>query len=232
MEENEKKVSIVPNGPYEIKGNVPLNLLRFVADTEDDGAVSSYQFVKKYPIQEDVYFLCRCGQSQNKPFCDGAHYGGFDGTETAGYKTYDEMAQLIEGKVIDMLDAEELCAVARLCDTHGTSWNLVEEGNTDDVKNIVTYQCNNCPSGRLTAVTKEGKRIEPELPQEISVLEDGPEAVHGPLWIKGGIPIESGDGKAYPVRNRVTLCRCGKSQNKPFCDARHIENSGELNKEE
>ena len=45
MEENEKKVSIVPNGPYEIKGNVPLNLLRFVADTDNDGPVSSYQIV-------------------------------------------------------------------------------------------------------------------------------------------------------------------------------------------
>ncbi|MHB8164175.1 MAG: CDGSH iron-sulfur domain-containing protein [Methanoregula sp.] len=31
------------------------------------------------------------------------------------------------------------------------------------------------------------------------------------------------DGKPYTVRNRVTLCRCGKSGNKPFCDGSHVE---------
>jgi CDGSH-type Zn-finger protein len=230
-EEDQKKIKILHDGPYEVTGNVPLNQLRFVADKEDDGAVASYQLVKKYPLQ-DTYHLCRCGKSTNKPFCDGSHYQGFDGTETAGHKTYDEMAGLIEGKVIDMLDAEELCAVARFCDTYSTSWNLVEDGVTEEAKNIVIQQCKDCPSGRLTAVTKEGKRIEPELPQEISILEDTPEAVHGPIWVKGGILIEDEHGKAYPVRNRVTLCRCGKSTNKPFCDAKHIENSGELKEEE
>ena len=30
------------------------------------------------------------------------------------------------------------------------------------------------------------------------------------------------DGEEYEVRNRVTLCRCGRSQNKPFCDGRHV----------
>ncbi|MEO5901562.1 MAG: CDGSH iron-sulfur domain-containing protein [Ilumatobacteraceae bacterium] len=43
----------------------------------------------------------------------------------------------------------------------------------------------------------------------------------GPIWVRGGIPISSSDGRAYEVRNRVTLCRCGASTNKPFCDASH-----------
>jgi CDGSH-type Zn-finger protein len=64
--------------------------------------------------------------------------------------------------------------------------------------------------------------IEPKLPQEISALADIAAGVHGPLWIKGGIPIEDANGKLYPVRNRVTLCRCGRSVNKPFCDATHM----------
>ena len=29
------------------------------------------------------------------------------------------------------------------------------------------------------------------------------------------------DGHRYEVRNRVTLCRCGASKNKPFCDGSH-----------
>ena len=73
------------------------------------------------------------------------------------------MSVLYEGKVIDMLDAESLCAVARFCDTHGTSWEQVEEGDSAETIEIVKQQCANCPSGRLTAVTKDGKRIEPEL---------------------------------------------------------------------
>jgi len=40
--------------------------------------------------------------------------------------------------------------------------------------------------------------------------------------VKGDVPIVSADGKAYETRNRVTLCRCGKSKNKPFCDGFHI----------
>jgi CDGSH-type Zn-finger protein len=37
------------------------------------------------------------------------------------------------------------------------------------------------------------------------------------------VPVESAESKKYEVRNRVTLCRCGKSRNKPFCDGTHID---------
>ncbi|HZK84920.1 MAG TPA: CDGSH iron-sulfur domain-containing protein [Desulfosporosinus sp.] len=46
--------------------------------------------------------------------------------------------------------------------------------------------------------------------------------VCGPIWVRGGIPIESCDGSSYAVRNQGALCRCGKSRNKPFCDATHV----------
>jgi CDGSH-type Zn-finger protein len=45
--------------------------------------------------------------------------------------------------------------------------------------------------------------------------------VSGPIWAKGGITVEAADGFQYEVRNRVTLCRCGASKNKPFCDGTH-----------
>jgi CDGSH-type Zn-finger protein len=41
--------------------------------------------------------------------------------------------------------------------------------------------------------------------------------------VRGGIPIESANGKTYAVRNRVTLCRCGQSANKPLCDGSHSD---------
>ncbi|MFE2733740.1 CDGSH iron-sulfur domain-containing protein [Streptomyces sp. NPDC059349] len=39
--------------------------------------------------------------------------------------------------------------------------------------------------------------------------------------MRGGIPVTAADGTPYEVRNRVTLCRCGASRNKPFCDGTH-----------
>jgi CDGSH-type Zn-finger protein len=43
----------------------------------------------------------------------------------------------------------------------------------------------------------------------------------GPYLARGGIPVVSEDGTPYEVRNRQTLCRCGYSRNKPFCDGSH-----------
>ena len=63
--------------------------------------------------------------------------------------------------------------------------------------------------------------IEPNLEKSIGAIEDPAIGTFGPLWIRGGIPIYSADDKLYEVRNRVTLCRCGKSTNKPFCDSSH-----------
>lgn len=215
-----KKIKVLKDGPYEVTGNVPYDQLEFVPNAK--GFSVEYKKKQDYPEQE-LYHLCRCGKSKTKPCCDGSHLEGFDGTETASYKTYDEMAILIEGKQMDLLDAEELCARVRFCDTKSGTWNLVSKAENPEAKDIIKHQCSHCASGRLTAVTKEGEQLEPVLPQEISALEDPAADVHGPLWVKGGIEIESVEGKTYPVRNRVTLCRCGKSKNKPFCDGRHMK---------
>ncbi|MBB4037053.1 CDGSH-type Zn-finger protein [Dysgonomonas hofstadii] len=222
---NTKRIKVLENGPYEVTGGIPLNQLRFVPDRQ--GVSMAYEEGCRFLLQEK-YNLCRCGRSKSKPFCDGTHLEGFYGKETATHQTYDQMAGFIEGKHINLLDAESLCAVARFCDTNGTTWNLVEESETAETNEIVVRQCCDCPSGRLTAVTKDGKAIEPELPQEVSILEDPAAEVRGPIWVKGGISVEGADGRPYPVRNRMTLCRCGKSKNKPFCDGRHMQNQGEI----
>ena len=77
-------------------------------------------------------------------------------------------------------------------------------------------------SGRLLVWDKDGNPIEPELEPSIELVEDPSKGVSGPLWVRGGIPIESADGTTYEIRNRITLCRCGKSENKPFCDGIHL----------
>ena len=68
---------------------------------------------------------------------------------------------------------------------------------------------------------KKRALIEPELKKEIGLIDDPAMKVKGPIWVQGGIKVESSQGQAYQVRNHVTLCRCGKSKNKPFCDSSH-----------
>ena len=55
------------------------------------------------------------------------------------------------------------------------------------------------------------------------ITSDGP--IDGPLWVTGHIPVERADGQPMETRNRVTLCNCGKSKNKPLCDGSHRANT-------
>ena len=79
-----------------------------------------------------------------------------------------------------------------------------------------------CPSGRLVVWDKQGNPIEPDFEPNIVITEDQ-HGVLGPIWVRGGIIIESAEGLEYEVRNRVTLCACGGSDNKPFCDGDHTD---------
>ena len=74
-----------------------------------------------------------------------------------------------------------------------------------------------CPSGALTYSVEPDGEVEPDLATQVAVVADGP------LWVTGGVPIERSDGQAVERRNRVTLCRCGQSANKPHCDGSHKE---------
>jgi CDGSH-type Zn-finger protein len=215
------KVVVTKNGPYLVSGAVPLSRQTIVADAE--GGSEEWRETHPYPVQGEGYALCRCGHSANKPFCDGSHQKvKFDGTESASRQPYREQAQLTEGPQLALSDAESLCAFARFCDPHGQVWNQVERTDEAEVRATFVKQVNNCPSGRLVAWERAtGKPVEHALPVSIGVIEDPPEGVSGPLWLRGGIPVIAADGFAYEVRNRVTLCRCGASRHKPFCDGSH-----------
>ena len=214
-------VVVSRNGPYLVTGGVPLLKLTIITDAE--GGSQEWKESDPLPKQES-YALCRCGHSNTKPFCDGTHKKiGFDGTETASRQSYGEQAKILKGPVLALTDAEALCASARFCDPNGTVWRQVKRTDDASVRTTFTRQVSNCPSGRLAAwelVT--GKPIEPQLPLSIGLIQDPAERVSGPLWLRGGIAVSSADGFRYEVRNRVTLCRCGASKNKPFCDGSHV----------
>jgi len=214
------RVKISKNGPYLVSGALPLHK-QTIGTNEDDESIT-WDKGRQYPAQEQ-YSLCRCGHSANKPFCDGTHAKvGFDGSETASRKPYLEQAEVIRGPTMSLTDVEGLCAFARFCDPRGKVWNLVNE--TDDPaagKHFVSQTCD-CPSGRLVAWDNEtGKPIEPAFEPSIALIEDPAQHCSGPIWLRGGVQLIGADGFEYEVRNRVTLCRCGASQNKPFCDGTH-----------
>ena len=216
----EVKVVVTRNGPYLVTGGAPLSEQTIFAGANGDS--EAWREGERFP-QQDSYALCRCGHSKNKPYCDGSHtQAKFDGTETASRKPYAEQAQVMQGPVHALSDAETLCAFARFCDPNGQVWEQVEQ--TDDPKVAKTFvrQVNACPSGRLVAWDRAtGEALEGALPVSIGVVQDPAQDVSGPLWLRGRIPVVAADGFAYEVRNRVTLCRCGASKNKPFCDGSH-----------
>jgi CDGSH-type Zn-finger protein len=217
-----RRLQFNKNGPYIVEGKVPLTTSEICND--DEGYCRTWREVKTYPLQEK-YALCRCGQSKNKPFCDGTHTKiHFDGTEAGDREPFDEGAKIIQGPSLTLADNEHLCVHARFCMRAGGIWSLVEMSDDEEARNIVIEEACNCPSGRLVIKDNiSGKTIEPEFDKSIVVIEYPPKSEHGPLWVRGGIPIESADGKPYEIRNRVALCRCGRSMNKPFCDGSHIE---------
>lgn len=145
------------------------------------------------------------------------------GPEQEQDQSYLRYPTIIKGSEIDLVDHEGLCVHARFCMRAGGIWNLTEHSDDPDAKATAIEEAFNCPSGRLIVRDhKTGEQIEPDLEKSIVVIEYPAKGEHGPLWVRGGIPVESVDGKTYTLRNRVTLCRCGKSGNKPFCDGSHI----------
>ena len=176
------------------------------------------------------YALCRCGESKNKPFCDGTHTRiPFDGMETADTKPTAERLKVIEGEDIEdgtnirVKSDLSLCAHAGFCYNHfGNVNDMMRSASDVRIRSQVIAMVERCPSGALTYEVETGKdtcvedlAYEPDLPAAIAVVTDGP------LWVTGGVLVERSDGQPIEIRNRMTLCRCGHSENKPFCDGTH-----------
>ena len=214
------KITITRNGPYRVTGAIPI--AQQTIETDSEGQSREWQPGRSFEAAA-MYRLCRCGQSANKPFCDETHLKvDFDGTETASRAPYLEQVERIDGPAMELTDAEVLCAWARFCDPDGQVWGLIEETDDPDARAKVRHQTGHCPSGRLVAWDKATKEpYEPVFEPSIGLVEDPHAGVSGGLWVRGGIAVESADGTSYEVRNRVTLCRCGASSNKPFCDGSH-----------
>lgn len=167
--------------------------------------------------------MCRCGKSKNAPFCDGAHVReGFLGDETASRLNYAARARKMEGPDLTLYD-DNRCAYARFCHRDaGTAWALAMETADPQLKREAILAALECPTGRLVAVEKDGRVHEIDCEPCIEVAQDKEEGVSCGLFVKGGVELEAADGFVYEKQMRYALCRCGRSRNKPYCDAMHI----------
>jgi CDGSH-type Zn-finger protein len=213
------KIVVSKDGPYVVSGGVPLVLQKIVPNEE--GYSWDWLEEKRFDTGPS-YKLCRCGRSENKPFCDDTHLKiGFDGTETASHQPFIVLAKTYVGPTLELADAKGFCASTRFCHPGGKIWSLIEQPDSAS-RELAIREAAHCPSGRLVLHDREsGGELEDRLEPSICVVEDPPLGFSGPLWVRGGIRIESEDGSPYEQRNRVTLCRCGASKNKPFCNGAH-----------
>jgi len=220
MSNGKPKIVILKDGPYAVQGKLPL--AKLTIGTNANGESLEWQAGAPIPAPENVH-LCRCGRSGNKPFCDGSHKKArFDGTETASREPYLDVAEVIDGPTLRLTDAEGMCAFARFCDPAGRVWNLVGQSDDPRAKRLTEHEAGACPGGRLVAWEKAtGKAHEPKLHPQLGLIEDPAQGCSGGIAVWGGVEVVGADGQGYEIRNRQTLCRCGESSNKPFCDGTH-----------
>ncbi|MGS2641454.1 ferritin-like domain-containing protein [Streptosporangium sp. LJ11] len=218
-----QRIVVLRNGPYVVYGRIPLRRKRKIVSAEQKNALT---WKTGEPLEtEEIYALCRCGHSGAKPFCDGTHAAiGFDGTEATPMRPYQELQHVHDGVGISAQRVGELCIHAAFCigRTRPIAETLDDTADSD-VRSNIMGRIDHCPSGSYSyALERGGETIEADLPRAISVLEEEG-GLASALWVTGGIPVTRSDGRPLETRNRMTLCRCGHSGNKPLCDGTHRE---------
>ncbi len=190
-----------PNGPLEVQGIQALKNHR--GEPLDAGGTA---------------FLCRCGASNNKPFCDGSH-------ETVGFSDQRPRANkdpVVEapGQAVTVVDDFSLCAHAGECvdgapETFFTqeAGRRVSHPDASPAEQVIAT-IRRCPSGSLLYRLRGGLVHEYFTDSEVLVQKDGPLHVHRTKL--------RGDAKPA-TEDHYALCRCGASGNKPFCDGRHTK---------
>ena len=160
---------------------------------------------------ENPSYLCRCGKSKNKPWCDGSHEKvGF----TSKREISEEILQVYEGKEITVNFNRSICAGAANCvhdlpsvfaSDNSTNWIYPDNDTNDKIIKTV----NSCPSGALSYSIKGKVTIDKRTKAKISIVKNGPYVVEEVKLV--GMPTPTNFSTT-----KYALCRCGHSKNKPF----------------
>lgn len=210
-------VNVRPRGPYLVNAEVPVRRSSIVKSEHEESL--TYHSQEPMDTGDGLTALCRCGGSANKPFCDGSHNNiEWEDAETAS-GSYADRSSDLGGEGLTIRDDRSICVHAGFCGNSATNvWNMAAETGDSLIRAQAISMIERCPSGALTyALTDAEDSNEQDLPVQVAIIDDGP------LYVSGGVPVVSAEGETYEVRNRVTLCRCGASANKPFCDGAHSD---------
>ena len=196
-------ITCKPNGPYLVKG-----LTTF---TNSRGEAIATQ---------ETIALCRCGGSKNKPFCDGTHAKiGFEDSKKPD-RTKNKRRDYV-GKSITIHDNRGVCAHAGVCtESLSSVWRLgvkpwIDPDGAGAEAIIETIEA--CPSGALSYTINDEEHRDWDNSAAIKL------AKNGPYMVTGGIKLESTEFGEGNSNEHFTLCRCGASKNKPFCDGSHYD---------
>lgn len=168
--------------------------------------------------------LCRCGASANKPYCDGAH-------AKAGFVSAPDHSRLrntavdytgdVNGVPVTVSYTPVLCTHAARCQARAAAvfspgkqpWIQPENGSLESILDVIAA----CPSGALrVSVGAQPAQHMTTGDVAIEVEKDGPYHVTN-------VPLEADFNGAGASRTKYSLCRCGLSKNKPFCDGSHYD---------
>jgi CDGSH-type Zn-finger protein/uncharacterized Fe-S cluster protein YjdI len=106
-----------------------------------------------------------------------------------------------------------LNALPQVFDVRRRPWVDVEAAGADAVAEGVET----CPTGALRYERLDGAPQEEPVRPAVAIPID-----NGPLLVMGDLRVQGPDGDLIAEETRLTLCRCGKTKNQPFCDNTHI----------
>ena len=204
---NLTKITLSENGPLMAKN--PPNL------TDANGTS-----IEAKPVTA----LCRCGASRNKPFCDGSHKAAGISSEPNHTKirntplTYSGVA---DGVPVTIGYTPVLCTHAAQCQARAASvfnpnakpWIQPDGGNLTQILDVIAA----CPSGALrVSIGDVPEQHMTSCETNIRIEKNGPYHVTN-------IPLDAEFNGAGASHSKYSLCRCGLSNNKPFCDGSHYD---------
>ena len=202
----EISIKLLDNGPMRLSVN---------SDEDSHSDVLFDARNKSIKIKKNS-IICRCGKSKQQPFCDGVH-------RMCGFKSdnilEEEIIQRYEGKDINIVFNRSICAGAGTCVRNfptiyknaSEDWINPDGASIDEVKKSVKQ----CPSGALHYELAGEDEIVDYDGYKVSVIKNGPLNVIG----KVSLHVDKWATNATP--QKYSLCRCGASENKPFCDYTH-----------
>jgi CDGSH-type Zn-finger protein len=207
MTDEKPKIACLPNGPYYLLNDMTPKVVPNLRDAMGN-ACSNVAGVA----------LCRCGGSANKPFCDGTHgRNGFSDEKTRD-EALDKRTDYA-GRQITIHDNRGICAHAGFCtDELAEVFRMGKEPWIDpDGASIeaIIATVKKCPSGALSYTIDGEEYRDQNRPPVVTITKDGPYSITGGIELLGHDVGQGGSTEHF------TLCRCGASKNKPFCDGSH-----------